>query len=64
MLKYVSDPAQLSPLGDGASSIVSRILIAETAVTHSGRYRCEPGDAPHDEVMVHVIDGTVRWICI
>lgn len=61
MLKYISPEAAagsseaLTTNRDGV--IVTRIVVAETDVSHSGRYRCEPGAAPSTEVLVHVIDG-------
>ncbi len=42
--------------------MASSILVAETDVAHSGMYRCEPGDAPADHVLVHVIDGEQRQL--
>ena len=39
------------------SRLVTQIVVAETDVSHSGTYGCEPGDAPPAKVKVHVIDG-------
>ena len=60
MLKYISPEADGSPgplTANRDGEIVTRIVVAETDVSHSGRYRCEPGAAPPTEVLVHVIDG-------
>jgi hypothetical protein len=58
MLKYLSaatDPSWLR--ANGAGQVVTQVVVAETAVAHSGRYRCEPAEAPPDQVVVHVLDG-------
>ena len=60
MLKFVSaseNPGLLRT--NPAGEVITQILVAETAVSHSGRYKCEPGAAPHDQVVVHVLDG--KW---
>eukprot|EP00095_Tigriopus_kingsejongensis_P000747 snap_masked-scaffold273_size229271-processed-gene-1.9 protein:Tk00747 transcript:snap_masked-scaffold273_size229271-processed-gene-1.9-mRNA-1 annotation:"neuronal growth regulator 1-like" len=61
MLKYISyenEPNALSTNAQG--EILTQIVVAETAVGHSGRYRCEPSNAPHAEVLVHVLDGVPK----
>jgi hypothetical protein len=71
MLKYISPetapPSSLTARdgagglwGDGGDIVVSEIVVAETSVGHSGTYKCEPGAAPADEVLVHVIDGKFK----
>lgn len=58
MLHYISpdrNPTALSPNSEG--QVVSQVVVAETSVSHSGRYRCEPAQAPYDQVTVHVLDG-------
>lgn len=60
MLKYISPetaPREVLSGRDSDGFVVSEIVIAETSVGHSGLYRCEPGAAPPDQVLVHVIDG-------
>jgi len=67
MLKYITSK-ELSEGSSWASSsvssassmhgqIVTQIVVAETDVSHSGTYQCEPGAAPTAKVKVHVIDG-------
>ena len=55
MLRYLSHSESGSTAVDGVVS--TQILVAETAVSHSGTYRCEPGAAPPAQVLVHVLDG-------
>ncbi len=56
MLKYIAYSEERESL-TANPDVTSRVLIAETAVPHSGTYRCEPGAAPIAQVHVHVIDG-------
>ena len=41
----------------GSGDLITRIVISETEVHHSGIYKCEPGAAPIASVQVHVLDG-------
>ena len=56
MLKYV-ESSQLTRLAGDSNYIMTRIVVAETDVHHSGTYSCEPGEAPRASVNVHVLDG-------
>ena len=58
MLKYLSpDLHPLELTANSAGHVITQIVVAETVVSHSGKYKCEPGGAPGDEVLVHVLDG-------
>ena len=62
MLKYVgsSNAAKdnIVVASNGVSGdLITRIVITETEVQHSGTYKCEPGAAPVASVQVHVLDG-------
>lgn len=61
MLQFLSmtsaEDRSLLDDGDEDNGIVTRIVIAETSVHHSGVYRCEPAQAPSAQVVVHVLDG-------
>lgn len=71
MLKYVgteggqlnaNDPTVVTDNGlrhggGGGGRVMTRIVVAETDVQHSGTYKCEPGAAPTATVNVHVLDG-------
>lgn len=39
------------------NQVVTKIIIKETDVHHSGSYLCEPGASPPAQVNVHVLDG-------
>ena len=61
MLKYVasSNAAKDNVVASNGVSgdLITRIVITETEVQHSGTYKCEPGAAPVASVQVHVLDG-------
>ena len=56
MLRYMDDPQMLRSTGY-KSQVVTKIIIKETDVHHSGSYQCEPGASPSAQVNVHVLDG-------
>ena len=45
----------------GSGDLITRIVISETEVHHSGIYKCEPGAAPIASVQVHVLDGEYEY---
>ncbi len=62
MLNYVESGQMTTLSMDGnVDYIMTRIVVAETDVHHSGTYSCEPGEAPRASVHVHVLDG--EYIC-
>ena len=56
MLKYIVNQKLLRSSGL-ENQVVTKILIKETDVHHSGSYQCEPGASPLAKVNVHVLDG-------
>ena len=56
MLKYIDDSKLLRSSGYD-NQVVTKILIKETDVHHSGSYQCEPGASPAAKVNVYVVDG-------
>ena len=56
MLKYIDDSKLLRSSGYD-NQVVTKILIKETDVHHSGSYQCEPGASPASKVNVYVVDG-------
>ena len=56
MLRYMDDPQMLRSTGY-KNQVVTKIIIKETDVHHSGSYQCEPGASPPAQVNVHVLDG-------
>ena len=59
MLQYIDDKKFLR--SDGINNqVVTKIIIKETDVQHSGSYQCEPGASPSAKVNVHVLDGELN----
>ena len=56
MLRYIDDSKLLRSSGND-NQVVTKILIKETDVQHSGSYQCEPGASPAAKVNVYVVDG-------
>ena len=56
MLRYIDDKKLLRSDGNN-NQVVTKIIIKETDVPHSGSYQCEPGASPSAKVNVHVLDG-------
>ena len=56
MLRYIDDSKLLRSSGYD-NQVVTKILIKETDVQHSGSYQCEPGASPAAKVNVYVVDG-------
>jgi len=64
ILKYMSNEEgpnsaanEIVASNSGSGDLITRIVISETEVHHSGIYKCEPGAAPIASVQVHVLDG-------
>ena len=57
MLKYIGPDGKMLRSSGYDNQVVTKILIKETDVHHSGTYQCEPGASPSAKVNVHVLDG-------
>ena len=57
MLKYIGPDRKMLSSSGYDNQVVTKILIKETEVHHSGTYQCEPGASPSAKVNVHVLDG-------
>ena len=69
ILKYMSNEEgpnsaanEIVASNSGSGDLITRIVISETEVHHSGIYKCEPGAAPIASVQVHVLDGEYEYI--
>ena len=56
MLQYIDDQKLLRSGGQD-NQVITKIIIKETDVHHSGSYQCEPGASQSAKVNVHVLDG-------
>ena len=57
MLRYIGPDDKILLSSGYGNQVITKILIKETDVQHSGTYQCEPGASPTAKVNVHVLDG-------